>query len=442
MNKIVYQYDKETKDAILLIGKTQLILFILIILSGAFITIFVFLPGTKSLKQAFIDINNSNENARKLYYSVKGALFIVGKDGDIKIMNSDAEKMINSKIKDEKTNNIGKDLNWIDLDIIEIIEKVKMGQEFDSIETKIEDGHTNKLDVILSLISGTYNKERAVLVSAFDISDQKKAEAILKNISIKDELTGLYDRRFLETIISLEIEQSERYDFPISAAIFDLDDFKKINDKWGHPVGDIVLKESADVLKKNLRESDYLIRIGGEEFIVIMTHTNLDGAFFVAEKLRKSIERIDNKIVGPFTGSFGVAELGKGESYDELYKRIDAALYEAKKSGKNCVKKSIVNENLNQDRSLLWKKSWNSGEKEIDFQHRQLFDLLSKEKYSLLELKDEKLVIKNIDLIIGLIEEHFIYEEKVLEDIKYDELLNHKKLHKNIIEKVYLLKEK
>lgn len=103
---------------------------------------------------------------------------------------------------------------------------------------------------MLSVTKGKFNRKEIVLINAHDITAQKKAKDILKNLAIKDELTGLYNRHFLDSIIQPEIERSKRYDYPLSVAILDVDNFKIINDKFGHPEGDKVLKEIAEILKE------------------------------------------------------------------------------------------------------------------------------------------------------------------------------------------------
>ena len=110
-----------------------------------------------------------------------------------------------------------------------------------------------------------------------------------------------------------------------------------MNDKWGHPVGDSVLKLTANVLQNNIRKSDYAIRIGGEELLILMPNTDSQGAYATAEKVRKEIEEATHPVAGRYTASFGVAERTMEEKYTDLYSRIDKALYQAKNNGKNRV---------------------------------------------------------------------------------------------------------
>lgn len=440
MQRIVNQYEYEAENGVIKLKKIESLIFYLIILTFILIGIFIFLPTSKILKHSFLDINEINENMNKLFYTMKGALFLVNKDGEIIISNSDAEKIMS--ISEVKTRNITEAVKWLNINIANVIKDVLDGEELENLEVKIENIDDIILTFKLSAISGKYNGIDSILINAFDITDQKNAEEVLKGMATKDELTGLHNRYFLDLIIGDEINKSNRYDYPLSALILDIDNFKNINDTWGHPVGDIILKEIARVLIENSRESDYQLRIGGEEFVVLMSHTNLEGAYIVAEKFRKAIENNIHPIVGKYTASFGVAERKVDENYIELYNRIDKALYEAKHTGKNCVVKSIVEDKNHYINNLEWKNSWNSGELNIDLQHQEILNKLQtsiKEK-STTNIQDK--ITDNLNLLMEEIEAHFKYEEKVLKEIGYANVSEHKKIHFKLLEKAYLLIEK
>jgi len=165
----------------------------------------------------------------------------------------------------------------------------------------------------------------------------------LKKQALKDFLTGLFNRRYFEEILRWEIELSKRYKHPLSIILVDLDDFKCINDKYGHQFGDKVLKMVAESIKRNIRSSDIPARYGGEEFIILLPETDLEGAKKVAEKLRRIIQElsIDNT---KLTASFGITELLENDSMETFIKRADKALYRAKKEGKNKVIAELSNE--------------------------------------------------------------------------------------------------
>ncbi|WP_347989970.1 diguanylate cyclase [Methylomonas sp. AM2-LC] len=159
----------------------------------------------------------------------------------------------------------------------------------------------------------------------------------LERLCITDQLTGLYNRRKLDQVIVVEQKRLERTFQALSIILTDLDNFKSVNDVYGHQAGDVILSTVAQLLKQELRESDILGRWGGEEFMIICLDTDLNGALALAEKLRKTLENHVLDIVGTQTCSFGVAQLTQKESIDSLITRADNALYSAKDAGRNCV---------------------------------------------------------------------------------------------------------
>ncbi|ODA41877.1 GGDEF domain-containing protein [Desulfosporosinus sp. BG] len=163
----------------------------------------------------------------------------------------------------------------------------------------------------------------------------KRANDELKRMSLTDKLTGAWNRRHFEKEAAIEIERSERYKEVCSLIVMDIDHFKKINDQYGHLVGDAVLSELAKLLQNNLRKVDSLTRWGGEEFIVLAKHTGGSSAMEMAEKLRHLVETYDFPEVGEMTVSIGVAEFKSGKTLDNWIKVADDALYEAKRLGRN-----------------------------------------------------------------------------------------------------------
>jgi len=168
-----------------------------------------------------------------------------------------------------------------------------------------------------------------------DITQEEIFKNELQQSVITDPLTGIYNRRYYYEKIQKEMYEAKRYGLSLSVIMTDIDFFKKINDTHGHDVGDEVLKHYTKIIQESLRKSDTFCRIGGEEFIIILPHTNKEQAVKIAEKLRKSIET--SKKIVPITMSFGVTEYIRGESEDYLFKRVDNALYRAKKNGRNRV---------------------------------------------------------------------------------------------------------
>ena len=153
-----------------------------------------------------------------------------------------------------------------------------------------------------------------------------------------DFLTGLVNRRRFERALLELLNDLQTKDYPFSLLLLDIDDFKNINDTFGHPVGDTVLQEIATILKTFLRANAIPSRIGGEEFAVILPGSELEEAEHIAQRLRRAIENrsYDHNDLH-VTASFGVTQAKKSDTLESIFDRVDKALYEAKKLGKNCV---------------------------------------------------------------------------------------------------------
>jgi len=161
----------------------------------------------------------------------------------------------------------------------------------------------------------------------------------LKEISDIDRLTGIYNRRKLEDVLTDVYNKAERYQNDFSLIILDLDHFKNVNDKYGHQVGDMVLKEISSLLLDSIRKVDYCGRWGGEEFLIILPETNIEDALKLAKRLRNIVERHSFSRVDNLTSSFGVAAYSKDKELEDLFREADQALYRAKEKGRNRVEK-------------------------------------------------------------------------------------------------------
>ncbi len=166
--------------------------------------------------------------------------------------------------------------------------------------------------------------------------------AQLYELATKDGLTKLYIRRHLFNLLEAEIKRVERYHHVLSVLMMDIDDFKKVNDTYGHLVGDMVLKEIANAIQKTVRHVDIPARYGGEEFTIVLPETTINNALTIAERLRKKISEISIKIdeentVRP-TISIGAAEYpNAADNMNDLIDAADKALYTSKENGKNCI---------------------------------------------------------------------------------------------------------
>jgi len=167
-------------------------------------------------------------------------------------------------------------------------------------------------------------------------------KALLEKMAITDDLTRLYNHRYFVKRLNEEFKRSQRYNTPLSCAMIDLDDFKKINDAYGHKSGDIILQEVAKVIKTSVRETDVVARYGGEEFAVILPHTDSEDAFHLAIRIRSAVNNFRSHILGEdnrVTVSIGVSTYpGPGvKDVDDLVRIADNRLYKAKGEGKDTV---------------------------------------------------------------------------------------------------------
>ena len=169
------------------------------------------------------------------------------------------------------------------------------------------------------------------------------ANAELGRRATTDALTGVWNRRHIEQVAGTEIAGARRYGQPLSLLTLDIDHFKSVNDRYGHPAGDLVLVELVRRVRPHLRAPDVLARWGGDEFVVMMPHTALTDAMRLAERLRELAAAEPFPQAGTVTTSIGVAELQADESLDEWLERADRALYEAKSGGRNTVRAASTN---------------------------------------------------------------------------------------------------
>jgi diguanylate cyclase (GGDEF)-like protein len=177
--------------------------------------------------------------------------------------------------------------------------------------------------------------------------ENARLHGIVQRQAITDELTELANRRYFMETLETELRRAERFSEALALVFADLDDFKRVNDRFGHNVGDDVLRAFADVVRGRVRTIDLAARLGGEEFAVLLLETDLAGAEQLAESLRMAVSALEVRVPGGesvrVTASFGVASYPETHSADELMNSADRALYRAKREGKNRVSVSIRN---------------------------------------------------------------------------------------------------
>jgi diguanylate cyclase (GGDEF)-like protein len=188
---------------------------------------------------------------------------------------------------------------------------------------------------------------RGILFVVMDIDERKRMEQDLQNVNSRlatlattDPLTGLANRRQLMAAMDREISRFDRYGHPFSVILMDVDFFTSLNDSFGHDAGDSVLCQIAKILREHSRKSDMAGRWGGEEFLMVCPETDLEGAAYLAELFRSRIAHHDFNLPVLVTASFGVEQYRSGSGADALVKGADAALYQAKKECRNCVRRA------------------------------------------------------------------------------------------------------
>lgn len=170
--------------------------------------------------------------------------------------------------------------------------------------------------------------------------DTIRARERITNLADTDDLTGVWNKRHFRRQLPHEIERARTFNIPLTLVMFDIDDFKQINDVFGHLLGDVVLSELCGTVRETLRPTDVLARFGGDEFAIILPHTDLTGAKAVAERLLRRVRALtiptDEEGAIQCSVSIGIAEFEHGEtSANDLVRRADEQLYLSKRNGKN-----------------------------------------------------------------------------------------------------------
>lgn len=166
----------------------------------------------------------------------------------------------------------------------------------------------------------------------------QQANLKLEELANRDTLTGVANRRGILPYVKQSLKAYNNVETPFSLLVVDFDRFKQLNDTLGHEIGDVVLSVGANVMKQELRANDNIARWGGEEFVVLLPATTIEGAKVLAEKLRVAIkDRVTQEIKREVTATFGICQYRKGESFEQMFKRADEALYRGKEQGRDCV---------------------------------------------------------------------------------------------------------
>jgi len=275
----------------------------------------------------------------------------------------------------------------------------------------------------------------------------QKSLVELSQMASTDKLTGAWNRRRLEEALLKEMDRLKRYDHPLSMLILDIDFFKKVNDDCGHSVGDQVLVKMASVVQSSLRASDSLTRWGGEEFVVLCPDTTLSTVALLAERLRASIAKTVFPDVGQVTISLGVAECRADETWEDWFKRADAALYRAKAGGRNQVQlapetpqRGAAGGNVATNFvRLSWHAAYESGNPVIDDQHRGLFTDANQLLGAVLSGRPEAEVAALVNTLVKDVVQHFKDEEVIIRAAGYPRADEHAAIHGKLVDKAVVL---
>jgi diguanylate cyclase (GGDEF)-like protein/PAS domain S-box-containing protein len=360
MNFPVFTADKDINlyDATKLMEKNKLRSLVIVDSEGDVIGIVTKSDIIKNLRADYVELlkNMLKEKSRALIESeikyrtlversLEGIMII--QEGLIKFVNPTLLKILSYEEKEM----LGRDiLRFLYPDerqlLLENLNKLGNSEHVESaLELRLmhKNGEGNYMEVLSTQIQ--YEGKPAVLATFRDITERKKTEAELKRLVITDDLTELFNQRYFYIQLVKEIERAKRHNRPLSMLLIDIDMFKDFNDKYGHLEGDYVLKKIGEILMKNVREIDMAFRFGGEEFAVLLPDTKHEDAIIVAERFRKAVAA---NIFYPFTldgqpdiisktVSIGVTEFHVEDNIKSFLKRVDNAMYQAKKSGRNMV---------------------------------------------------------------------------------------------------------
>ncbi len=265
-----------------------------------------------------------------------------------------------------------------------------------------------------------------------------------ESLSLHDALTGLFNRRAIEPMITYEMNRKKRFGSSVSLLIVDIDHFKKVNDTFGHDIGDEVLKKVAQTLHEYRRSTDLPSRWGGEEFVILLADTDESQSILIAEKIRTACSSLVFENCDRITVSIGLAEAKYDETFESWFKRVDAALYTAKNTGRN---KTIAASGMDPETAqkqtghellllhLSWKEEFRVGVDTYDKQHKELFNLSNKLISAVVNNESGETIAGILQQLYEDTEKHFNDEQNYLEKRSCAFIERHKKEH------VYLLEQ-
>lgn len=304
------------------------------------------------------------EKYRRLFRSMPDyATFSILKTGEFIDVNPGFERLIGYRREDVIGRTAASIKLWVHPEHrAQIVERLQHVDEM-SMETQFRDRAGNIYDVDASMAIFNMNGEALLVATARDVTARKRQERELehyrtaleklveqrtqeletamqklKNLAAHDELTGVGNRRDLNTHLDQECAAFKRFGLPASIAVFDLDNFKEVNDRYGHAAGDEVIRAFAQIIRREMRAVDYVARFGGDEFVLLLKGITADAAQAPLGRIRDAVLAHPWSALVPgvaLTTSIGVASFHPSESADDTFRRADKALYQAKLQGRN-----------------------------------------------------------------------------------------------------------
>ena len=279
-------------------------------------------------------VSSNNVDRIREYLEKDGVIEEIGKKIKIKDVNPNTVSMYKADNKKELIGSLNKVITKETSELLkkEIITLLH-GEKYFEGETINKDLNGNLINILLTMAVSEEDKNfENVIVTNMDITKIKNMEKKLRYRAVRDGLSGLYNHEKILDLLSKEIERKKRYNMKLSIVMCDVDDFKLINDDYGHQKGDEIIIKISDIFKKNLREIDYAGRYGGDEFLIILPGTTITGANIVCKRIREEIKNLN------VTLSFGIIE-HDNEDLASFIKKADKLMYEAKKHGKDVIVK-------------------------------------------------------------------------------------------------------
>jgi len=287
------------------------------------------------------------------------------------------------------------------------------------------------------------NFDDMVTLLSNEIRSLRANQRELEQLIATDRLTGIGNRRQFEQQADAEAARAKRYGIPVSLILFDVDHFKRINDRYGHQVGDSVLVNLTRRVAHRLRDTDSIARWGGEEFAILTPCTPISGAEVLAEKIRQIVAEEPFDVVGTVTVSLGVAQMHSSETASRWIARADELLYEAKHAGRNRMRSNASNDEQSAPFILVWGDQFLVNHPTIDAEHAELFRLANNLILSAPQsTRSESL--DRINLLSNSLESHFSSEEAILLELGCPTLEHekHAQMHRGLTAELSDLKQR